>query len=172
MNSAGGYYRCASDEKKKYVRLGIMLYGLGPDASSVLPQGMKMALSWKSSVSMVKNIRCGETVGYGRSYTAKNDVKIATIPTGYADGYPRALSNKGHVLINGRYAPIVGKICMDQMMVDVSDIDNVKVGDIAILIGDAEGESITADDIATPAGTIGHDIICGISKRVERLYIN
>ena len=96
---------------------------------------------------------------------------IATIPTGYAYGYSRLLSNKGWILINGQKAPIVGKICMDQMMVDVTDIPDIKLGTEVVLIGKNGNEIITADDLAHLYGTIGYEIVCSISKRVERVYI-
>lgn len=170
MNSAGGYYREDAPDAKNYIRLGIMLYGLKPDSKNELPQKMRGALSWKSVVSMVKNVKSGESIGYGRSYIASSDIKVATIPTGYADGYPRALSNKGYVLLNGKRANIVGKVCMDQMMIDVTDISDVSVGDTVVLIGEDNGETLSADELAAMSGTIGYEIVCGISKRVNRIY--
>lgn len=119
---------------------------------------------------MVKTVRTGETIGYGRKYRANNNMRIATIPTGYADGYSRCLSNKGYVLINGSRAPIVGNICMDQMMVDVSNVLEVKIGDEVVLIGQSQEEVITADDMAHTIGTIGYEVVCNISKRVPRIY--
>lgn len=170
LNSAGGFYYKWHNSLRKYIRLGIMLYGLKPDAKSALPHEMQGALSWKSLVSMVKVVRCGESIGYGRSYTATKDILVATIPTGYADGYPRTLSNNGYVLLKGQRAAIVGKVCMDQMMVDVTHIPNVKAGDIVTLIGVDQDERMSADDIAAMIGTIGYEIICGLSPRVNRTY--
>ena len=120
---------------------------------------------------MVKTVRAGETIGYGRSYTAERDVRVATLPIGYADGYDRGLSNKGYVLIRGRKARVLGRICMDQMMVDVTEIPEVAMGDEVILIGQSGTEKITADDMGAMLDTIGYEIVCDISKRVERLYL-
>ena len=163
MNSAGGLW---SASYGNLVRLGIILYGLKPDCSNVLPAGIKSCLTWKSVVSMIKKVYPGETIGYGRTYRVKKEMTIATVPTGYADGYNRSLSNKGHVLISGMEAPIVGRVCMDQMMVDVTNIPNVQFEDEVILIG----EGYNADDMARDVGTIGYEIICNISKRVSRIY--
>lgn len=168
MNSAGGIWH--KSDLSCFARLGIILYGLKPDYSNTLPNGIKAVLSWKSVVSMLKVVKPGDTIGYGRAYTVQQEMSIATIPTGYADGYPRLLSNKGWVLINGSKAPIVGKICMDQMMVDVSKIPNVQLGTEVVLIGKSGDDCITADDVAQLCGTIGYEIVCGISKRVERVY--
>ena len=120
---------------------------------------------------MVKDVKKGETIGYGCTYCAEADMKIAVLPTGYADGYRRALSNKGYVLIRGKKAPIVGKICMDQMMVDVSDINDVAFNDEVVLIGNSGSEVVTADDVAYMSDTIGYELVCGISSRVDRIYV-
>ena len=151
------------------VRPGIILYGLYPSDEvdrSVLD--LKPVMELETHVVYVKNIKKGDTVSYGRTYTADKDMRIATIPVGYADGYPRLVSNKGRVIINGKYAPIVGRVCMDQFMVDVTDID-VKVGDIVILIGHQGECSITADELAKHAQTINYEIVCAVSKRVPRV---
>jgi len=168
MNSAGGLWH--HSDLSCFVRLGIILYGLKPDYMNVLPAGIEPVLSWKSVVSMVKNVKPGDTIGYGRSFIVEHPMKIATIPTGYADGYPRLLSNKGYVLINGCKAPIVGRICMDQMMVDVTDIPEVEYESEVVLIGKNGDEVVTADDLAHLIGTIGYEIVCGINKRVGRVY--
>ena len=170
MNSAGGLWHHSSFSC--FARLGIILYGLKPDYMNTLPEGIAPVLSWKSVVSMVKEVKPGDTIGYGRTFTVEQDMRIATIPTGYADGYPRLLSNKGWVLINGHKAPIVGRICMDQMMVDVTGIPDVEYESEVVLIGKSENEVITADDLANLIGTIGYEIVCGISKRVKRVYID
>ena len=170
MNSAGGLWHHSNISC--FARLGIILYGLKPDYMNTLPKGIEPVLSWKSVVSMVKEVKPGDTIGYGRSFTVDHPMRIATIPTGYADGYPRLLSNKGLVLINGKRAPIVGRVCMDQMMVDVTEIPDVKYESEVILIGRSGEEVITADDLAHLIGTIGYEIVCGINKRVDRVYIN
>ena len=175
-NSAGGlnYLSDAPDFEGigKIVRLGIILYGLKPDRSNKLPDGISPALTWKSSISMVKHVHAGETIGYGRSYKAEKETIIATVTTGYADGLNRQLSNKGFVLIKGQKAPIVGRICMDQTMVDVTHISGVKMGDKVIILGKSGNIEYSADDMAEDLGTIGYEILCNISKRVQRFYIN
>ena len=170
MNSAGGLWH--HSDVSCFARLGIILYGLKPDYTNTMPDGIEPVLSWKSVVSMVKDVKPGDTIGYGRSFTVDHPMTIATIPTGYADGYSRLLSNKGWVLINGRRAPIVGRVCMDQMMVDVTDIPDVEYESQVVLIGKSGDETVTADDLAHLVGTIGYEIVCGISKRVERVYID
>lgn len=170
MNSIGGLWQ--KSNVSCFARLGIILYGLKPDYMNTLPEGIKSALSWKNVVSMVKEVNPSDTIGYGRSYAVDHPMTIATIPTGYADGYPRLLSNKGYVLITGRKAPIVGRVCMEQMMGDVIDIPNVRFESEVVLIGESGDEVITADDLAHMIGTIGYEIVCGISKRVDRVYID
>lgn len=169
MNSAGGLW--FHSEKSCITRLGIILYGLKPSYENKLPTGIEPILSWKSVVSMVKYVKPGDTIGYGRSFFVGKSMKIATIPTGYADGYCRLLSEKGWVLINGQKAPIVGRICMDQMMVDVTNIADVELGTEVVLVGKSKNECVSADDLAELMNTIGYEIICGISKRVERVYL-
>ena len=168
MNSAGGLWH---EAKSAYSRLGIILYGLKPDFMNKLPDGIEPVLSWKSVVSMVKDLKIGDTIGYGRTYVVEKPIRLATIPTGYADGYSRLLSNKGWVLINGKKAPIVGRVCMDQMMVDVSGIDDVDIGTRVVLLGQSDNEIITADDLAHLYGSIGYELVCGINKRVKRIYL-
>jgi alanine racemase len=112
----------------------------------------------------------GESIGYGRSFFADRDMRVATVTTGYADGYPRALSNVGKIIINGSRCPIVGRICMDMMMADVTDVPKVSAGDTAVLIGRSGDENITADHIASYADTISYEILTGISSRVKRVY--
>ncbi len=151
------------------MRPGIILYGLYPSDEvdkSVLD--LKPVMELVSHVSFVKNIEKGDAVSYGRTFVADKEMRIATIPVGYADGYPRLLSNRGRVIINGKYASVVGRICMDQFMVDVTDIENVQVGTKAILMGSEGDLSVTADEIASLVGTINYEVVCGISKRVPR----
>ena len=169
MNSAGGLWH--QEGESCFARLGIILYGLKPDYVNKLPDGIEPALTWKSVVSMVKEVKSGDTVGYGRTFTVTKPMRIATVSTGYADGYNRLLSNSGYVLLNGKRAGIIGRICMDQFMVDVSQIDDVHMGTEVVLIGRSGDEVITADDIAQMIGTIGYEIVCAISERVERVYM-
>ena len=168
MNSAAGLWH---DADSSFVRLGIVLYGLKPDYENELPDSIAPVLSWKSVISMVKEIKAGDTVGYGRSFEAEGPMTVATVPTGYADGYSRLLSNKGYVLVGGKRARIVGRVCMDQMMIDVTGIPDVGIGTETVLIGNSGGETITADDLAHLYGTIGYEIVCGINRRVPRGYI-
>jgi alanine racemase len=170
MNSAGGLFCADPSVTPGPVRLGIIMYGLKPDYSNELPAGIEPCLEWKTVVAMVKTLRAGRSVGYGRTFTADRDMTVATLPVGYADGYRRSLSNRGRVLINGREAPIVGRICMDQMMVDVTDIPGVVPGTEAVLIGRSGELFYGADDMARDAETIGYEIVCDISKRVARVY--
>ncbi len=165
MNSATFlWHTCRCDTIS---RLGIILYGLKPSYENDLPEGVKPVLKWKSVVSMTKCVGVNETIGYGRTFHVKKNMQIAIVSTGYADGYNRFLSNKGYVLINGKRAPIIGNVCMDQFMVDITKIVGVKMGTEVILLGD----SITADEMAQMVGTIGYEIVCNISKRVPRIYI-
>jgi alanine racemase len=164
LNSAGGLFHAPFGN---LVRLGIILYGLKPDRGNELPAGIRPAMTWKSVVSMVKTIRPQETVGYGRTYRAEADTVVATIPTGYADGFSRALSNKGRVTIRGKVAPIIGRVCMDQITADVTGIPGVGIGDEVVLLGG----DYDADDMAADIGTIGYEVVCDIGKRVPRVYV-
>lgn len=149
------------------VRQGISLYGY-PPVQTELP--FKPALTWQTEVTYVKPIHSGDSVGYGRTYIAERDRVVATVAVGYGDGYHRASSNKGCVLIRGMRAPIIGNICMDQIMVDVTDIPGVCRGDEVILIGSQGKECITAEDVASWAGTISYEILLGITSRVPRIW--
>ena len=174
-NSAGGLYHLENDDFNtnigNIVRLGIILYGLKPDVSDSLPKGIKPAMTWKSVISLVKVLEKGESISYGRTFTTSRRSKIATVTTGYADGYNRLLSNRGFVMIKGHKAPVVGRVCMDQTLVDVTDIPEVKMGEIVVLMGENGELSYNADDMAKDLGTIGYEIICNISKRVQRFYV-
>ena len=155
------------------VRLGGIFYGLGDD---VLPDWIerpeiKPVLSLFSEIAYLKNVKKGETVGYSRTFKLKRDSLIATIPIGYQDGYKRALSNCGRVIINGLFADVVGRISMDWTIIDVTEIPNVKVGDKVILIGQQNDLKITAEELAEKTGTISYEITCGINKRVTRKYV-
>ena len=152
------------------VRAGIIIYGLYPSDYVDKSIGVEPALELVSHVAYVKEVGPGTTVSYGSTYVTDKQTKIATIPVGYGDGYPRALSNRGRVLINGCYAPIIGRVCMDQFMVDVTDVPNAKQGDEVVLIGKQGDSEITTDEVAETAGTINYEIICGINKRVPRIY--
>lgn len=159
------------DKRSALARLGIILYGLKPDPCLTIPEGIEPVMELKSVVSYIKVLHKGESVSYGRTFTADRDMVIATVPAGYADGYARLLSGKNEVLINGKRARGVGRICMDQMMVDITGIPDVHEGTTVTLFGSDGGEVITADDLAALYGTIGYEIICGINQRVPRVYM-
>ncbi|MBE6543774.1 MAG: alanine racemase [Ruminococcaceae bacterium] len=159
------------DEHLDIVRSGIITYGLYPSEevtrtiSNLIP-----AMRWESYISFLKEIDKGEEISYGGTYTTTRKTKVATVPVGYADGYPRCLSGKFYVLINGKKAPILGKICMDQLMVDVTDIPDAIKGNKVTLFGRDGDSVITVEDIADAAGTFNYEFICGISRRVARIY--
>lgn len=154
------------------VRPGIILYGYYPShylngkVLDLIP-----AMTLKTQIVYIKELPEGHYVGYGRKYCTTHKTKIATIPVGYADGYSRNLGNKGRVLIRGQYAPIVGNICMDQFMVDVTNIDNVSLEDEVVLFGKQGEQEISVEEIASLLGTINYEIVCMIGKRVPRIYV-
>lgn len=169
-NSAGimkypeHYYDC--------VRCGIVTYGLYPseDVDKNL-LSLKPALSWKAHVMHISETEAGRGVSYGATYVTSKDVtRIATVSVGYADGYPRALSSKGVVLINGKRAPVIGRVCMDQIMVDISDVGEVHIEDPVTLIGRDGDEFISAEEVADAAGSFNYELVCHIGKRVKRIY--
>ena len=154
------------------VRPGIILYGLPPSEKfDVRALGFKPVMSLKSRVSFVKRIDAGVSVSYGRRFFTARQTVAATIPAGYADGYARSMSNGGRVLIHGSYAPVIGTVCMDQFVTDVTDIPNVRAGDEAVLMGSQGENEITADEIARIRETIHYEVVCGIGKRVPRIYL-
>lgn len=169
LNSAGTLLHY--DSRSSLARLGIVLYGLKPAPEVAIPEGILPVMELKSVVSYIKTLHKGESVSYGRTFTADRDMLVATVPAGYADGYSRLLSGENEVLINGRRAKGVGRICMDQMMVDISDIPDVHEGTEVTLFGRDGDDMITPDDLAAIYGTIGYEIICGINQRVPRVYI-
>ena len=154
------------------VRAGITIYGIYP-SEEVEKDIVKLepVMSLKSHVTFVKEVEPGTQVSYGGTYTTDHVTKLATIPVGYADGYPRTLSNKGWVLIHGKKAPICGRVCMDQFMVDVTDIPEIKKGDEVTLLGSDGEENISADTLGDLSGRFSYELLCGISKRVPRIYI-
>jgi alanine racemase len=155
------------------VRPGIILYGMYPsedvDKTKI---DLKPAMTLKANVILVKEVEKNTSISYGRIFTTQRPSKIATIPIGYADGYSRMLSNKGKVLIHGQYAPVVGRICMDQCMVDVTNLNyDIEVGDEVVLIG-AQGDNvITAEDVAQSIGMINYELVCNVGKRIPRAFI-
>ncbi len=170
-NSAGIMWHRTGDLNA--VRPGIILYGVAP-SSEVHNTGMELhpAMTLKTHISYVKNVEAGVAVSYGGTYvTSKEVTKIATIPVGYADGYPRSLSNKGYVLIHGKKAPIIGRICMDQFMVDVTHIPEAKMEDEVTLMGKDGDCVISVEELGETSGRFSYEFICCINKRVPRVYI-
>jgi alanine racemase len=155
------------------VRPGIILYGLYP--SSEVPKDsidLKPAMTLKANVILVKDVDSDVCISYGRTFRTSRKSRIATIPIGYADGYTRLLSNKGKMLVNGEYAPVVGNICMDQCMIDVTDLKHdVHVGDEVVIFGSQNGASISVDEIADKVGTLNYELVCIIGKRIPRVYL-
>jgi len=159
------------DYKTKLVRSGIIAYGIYPsDEVDKTKLRVEPIMQLKSHISYVKTVEKGFTVSYGSTFVTNKNTVIATVPVGYGDGYPRALSNKGYVLVNGHKANIIGRICMDQFMIDVTGIP-VKRGDEVTLIGSDGKNEITVDDIASLSGGFNYEIICDINDRVPRVYI-
>ncbi len=154
------------------VRAGISTYGLYP-SNEVEKANVKLkpAMVLNSHVAFVKEIEADTPISYGGTFVSKKKMKIATIPVGYADGYPRSLSNVGHVLIRGKKAPIVGRVCMDQFMVDVTNIDGVRFGDSVTLIGTDGNETITVEDLSELSGRFNYEFICDLGKRIPRVYV-
>lgn len=168
-NSAG--LIAYKDAHYDIVRAGIALYGLYPsDQMDTSLLSLKPSLSLKSNIIFLKDVESGVPISYGGTYITTERCKIATIPVGYGDGYPRSLSSKGRVLIRGQYAPIVGRICMDQFMVDVTHIEGVSEGDEAVLIGNQGDNKVTVEEIAAIDGTINYEIVCQLGKRIPRVY--
>lgn len=159
--------------RENMVRLGGVLYGLGDDVlpKEVKKPELKPVMSLSTRIAHLKKVPKGETLGYSRTYQTRKDSLIATIPIGYEDGLPRVLSNKGRVLINGKFAPIVGRISMDWTIVDVTEIPNVQLEDEVVIIGGNDDLTITAEELAQKSGTISYEITCGINRRVNRVYV-
>lgn len=153
------------------VRLGIAMYGMYPSEEVKKNNVLLLpALELKSHITMVKEIPQGEMVSYGGIFKTERITKLATVSVGYGDGYPRALSSKGYVLVKGKKAPIVGRVCMDQMMVDVTDIEGVTRADTVTLIGKDGDECITVEEISDLAGTFNYEFVCDLGKRIPRNY--
>lgn len=168
-------YGCLNyfDLKYDYARPGIILLGCTSDDQDQLmqPIDLKPALCWNANISMVKIVKKGTSVGYGRNFVAKEDMKIATISVGYADGLPRGASHrKAHVLVRGIRCEIIANICMDQCLIDVSKVKEVQEGEVVVLVGTSNEETLTIDELSRCANTINNETFCMISKRVPRFY--
>ncbi|MDD5285350.1 MAG: alanine racemase [Desulfuromonadaceae bacterium] len=154
------------------IRPGIALYGALPSSDFQGKLNLKPVMHLKSRVAMLKWVESGTTISYARRFTAGSKSLIASVPVGYADGYPRTLTNRGEALIRGRRAKVAGNVCMDWIMLDVTGIPDVATGDEVVLMGqDDFGNAIQAEELAAWAGTIPYEIFCGISKRVPRVYL-
>ena len=151
-------------------RSGIITYGMLPSSECEGMIDLKPLMTVKSTIGLVKHVPAGSQLSYGRTYTAETDRRIATIPIGYADGYNRALSNKAKMIVHGKYAPVVGRVCMDQLMIDVTDIPEAKMGDEVIVVGTDGDKHFTFDDMAEILGTINYELPCVLTKRVPRVY--
>lgn len=168
-NSAGVMnFQC----KYEMVRSGIVTYGMYP-SDEVDPSllDLRPALRWESCITHLKTLEPGREIGYGGTYTTSKPTRVATIPVGYADGYRRSLSNRFYVLIRDKKAPILGRICMDQMMVDVTDIPDAALNDPVVLVGSSGAEAITVEQIAAQEDSFNYEFVCGISRRVPRIYL-
>jgi alanine racemase len=154
------------------VRPGLMLYGVYPSPNMKEQISLKPVLSWKSKILQLKNVPSGTSVSYGQTYVTQRESLIATLPIGYADGYPRLLSNRGEALVRGQRARIAGRVCMDLTMIDVTDIRNVRQGDEVVLLGRQGAAEISADEIAAWANTISYEILTSIGARVPRIHYN
>lgn len=166
-NSGGLLYN--HHKQFNLVRVGIILYGISPNGE--LPQGFQPIMSLKSQIIQLKNWPAGHPIGYGGRFTPKRDSRIATIPVGYADGYPWALSNKGIALVGGKRVPVVGRVCMDALMLDVTDVPQVKTGDEVVLMGQQGSQKIGAEEIASLAGSFSYELISCFADRLPRVYL-
>lgn len=171
VSNSGALKDCPS-MNMDMVRTGILLYGHAPAVEvGTGPLSLLPAMSLKTRVSMVKKIDADVSVSYGRTFYTNRKTTVATVPVGYADGYFRGLNRGGRVLVGGGSAPIIGNICMDQFMIDITDIPNVRAGDEIVLMGRQGDSEITADELAAILHTISYEILCGVGKRVPRVYI-
>ena len=157
------------------VRPGGVLYGLWRDVLPPLEAGpplrLRPVMSLRSRVTLIKRVHAGEPLGYGCTYEASREMLVATVPAGYADGYVRALSNRGRVIMKGVYAPVVGRVSMDLTLVDVTGVEGAQVGDTVTLLGAGEGLILPAEDLARTAGTLSYEITCGVTARVPRRHV-
>lgn len=160
------------DCRRNLVRLGGVLYGLGGDVlpHSIQTPQLRPVMSISSRISQLSTVRTGETLGYGRTFTTSKDSVIAMVPIGYADGYPRSLSNSVEVIVNDHLAPVVGRISMDWTIIDVSKVPDVHINDEVVLLGSTSSHAVRAEDLAAISGTIAYEITCGISTRIPRVY--
>jgi alanine racemase len=152
------------------VRPGLMLYGVYPSPAMASQISLKPVLSWKTRILQLKQVPVGSSISYGQTFITQRESLIATLPMGYADGYPRLLSNRGEVLVSGKRAPVAGRVCMDLTMIDVTDIEKIQPGDEVVLLGRQGDAEISADEMAAWANTISYEILTSISSRVPRIH--
>lgn len=151
------------------VRLGIAMYGLHPSPERPNPPSFRPALTWKTVLSQVKRLPAGSGVSYGHEYITQKDERVGTMPVGYADGYRRTTGN--HVLVGGQRVPVIGRVCMDQTMIQLDDVPEARAGDTVVLLGEQGDSRITAEDIAEIWGTINYEVVCAIGARVPRILV-
>jgi alanine racemase len=166
-NSGGLLYN--HHDEYNLVRVGILMYGISPNGQ--LPDGFQPIMSLKSQIAQIKKWPTGHPIGYGGHFTPQRDSLIATIPVGYADGYPWALSNKGVALIQGKRVPVVGRVCMDALMLDATDVPGAKAGDEVVLMGRQGNEVISAEELAKAAGSFSYELISCFMDRLPRVYV-
>jgi len=164
------------------VRLGLSQYGLWPSRETLVAYQIKKVnnnlpvlqpvLTWKTKVSQLKLVPAKETIGYGRTYQTSRPTRLAVLPVGYADGYDRRLSNQSYVLIRGRRAPLRGRVCMNLIMVDVTDIPGIQIGEEVVLLGQQDSESIPAEHLASLIGTINYEVVTRLSPHLPRIIVN
>ena len=158
------------------VRAGIILYGYAPSAKVASDLKLQPAMRLKTLISHIKTVKAGATVSYGRTFTVERDMRIATVPVGYADGFIRAYAKDGYMFVwdptkkFGKNCKIIGRICMDQTMLDVSDFPEAQVGNVVVVFGNGNDGEPTAEDVASWGDTISYEVLCAVSKRVPRLY--
>lgn len=169
QNSGGILFH--QDFQSDFVRAGIVMYGHRPNIEYPLPDGVRSVFSLKSVISQIKTIHAGDTVSYGRTFTAQKDTRLALIPCGYADGFNRRLSGQWNVLVHGKPAPVCGRICMDQTMIDITDIPEAALGDVVTVYSNETYGGSSVDHAAELVGTISYELLCCIGTRVPRLYI-
>ncbi len=169
QNSGGIIFH--SDFEGSFVRAGIIMYGHKPDSSSPFPDGIKPVFQLKTVISQLKEIEPDTTVSYGRTYTSTKKTRLALIACGYADGFNRRLSGNWSCMVNGKPAPVCGRICMDQTLIDVTDIDDVKIGDVVTVYSDELEGGCSLEKAAEQIGTINYELLCAIGTRVPRIYI-
>lgn len=159
------------DEHFDMVRSGIVTYGLYPSEEVDKSQlELKRAMEWKTHISFIKTLEAGREISYGGTYVTKKKTVVATVPVGYADGYPRSLSNVGRVIVGGEYAPVIGRVCMDQFMIDITGIENVDIEDEVVLVGRQGDKLLTMEEVANSALSFNYELPCKIARRVPRTY--